>query len=66
MRRQEQLVETKNQRDRYNKQLEERIKAAIMPGKNVQVDALWRWSGALINSNTSRIVFLIRRDCSSA
>lgn len=36
----EQLVETKSQRDRYDKQLEERIKAAIMLGKKVQVNAL--------------------------
>lgn len=36
----ERLVETKSQRDRYDKQLERRIKAAIMLEKKVQVDAL--------------------------
>lgn len=49
--------------DRYDKQLEGRIKVAIMLHKKVQVKAAQGWGSGLINNNTKRIVCLIRRDC---
>lgn len=52
-------METKGQRD---KQLEKRIKAAVMLEKKLQVNAAQRRSCALINCNTRGIVFLIRRE----